>query len=233
MQIGLTSSAPILHRYRIGGIKIEVYDQAHSQAADYVAGELIVDSYGLRRLRFEPGDRVLDIGGHIGLFAIYLGRRHPGVRIDSYEPHPDNFRLFDRNLELNGVSNVHLHPEALSGDGRPLALAGNPTNSGGVSAHSVTLEYARVTGVPSLTLDQIFDRDKIERCRLLKIDCEGAEYESLTAATIWARVEHLCGEFHSNALLESRGYSPDNLRQYCEGHLTPARVNVSSCRMSE
>ena len=159
----------------------EAYDEACSQAADYVAGELIAVSYGLHRLRFAPGDRVVDIGGHIGLFAIYLALRHPGIRIYSYEPHPDNFKLFDRNLALNGITNVRLYPEALSGDGLPITLAGNPANSGGFSAHSATLDHARVSGVSSLTLDRIFDRDRIERCRLLKVDCEGSEYEALMA----------------------------------------------------
>jgi FkbM family methyltransferase len=233
MQIGFMSNAPILHRYKIGGTKVEVYDQAHSQAADYVAGELILDSYGLGGLRFGPGERVLDIGGHIGLFAIYLALRHPGLRIYSYEPHPDNFKLFDRNLALNGVTNVRLYPEALSSDGRPIALACNPTNSGAVSAYSVTLKHARVSGVPSLTLDQMFDRDQIERCSLLKIDCEGSEYEALLATQSWPRVERLCGEFHSNRLLESRGHSPEELRKHCEDRLGPAGVNVSFCRMSE
>jgi FkbM family methyltransferase len=233
MHIAVRSNTPVLHHYRIGGVGFEIYDQPQSQAAEYVAGELIVGTYGLRRLRFEPGDRVLAIGGHIGMFAICLALRNPSLRIDSYEPHPDNFTLFDRNPALNGVTNVRLCPEALSGDSQPITLIGNPTNSGGVTAHSITLNHARITGVPSLTLDRILDRGSIERCRLLKIDCEGSEYEALMTTRSWLRVEHLCGEFHSNRLLESRGHSPELLRRYCEDRLGPAQVSVSFARTSE
>jgi hypothetical protein len=46
-------------------------------------------------------------------------------------------------------------------------------------------------------------------------------------------IERLCGEFHSNRLLESRGYSPHNLLKYCEDHLNPSRVWIEFLAMSE
>lgn len=47
------------------------------------------------------------------------------------------------------------------------------------------------------------------------------------------RIERLCGEFHSNRLLERRGYSPHNLLKYCEDRLTPSRVRIEFTAMSE
>jgi FkbM family methyltransferase len=223
----------VLHSFQIDGNRIQVYDLSGSRAAAYIADELASDCYGLRCLRLLPGDCVLDIGGHIGLFAILLAKRYPGVRIFSYEPHPRNFALFRRNLELNGIDCVTLYPEAVSCDGRLITLAGNPANSGAPTAHSRTLGHARVAGVPSLTLDQMLDRECMERCSLLKIDCEGSEYEALTAAHGWGRVERLCGEFHSNRLLRSRGHSPERLLEYCQDRLGVDNVRVSHCGMSE
>jgi FkbM family methyltransferase len=233
MQLGLLDNAPIRHRYKIAGTGIEVYDDANSVAADYVAGELIVDTYGLRRIKFLPGDSVVDIGGHIGLFAIWLAKRHPGLRIYSYEPHPANRALFDRNLELNGIGNVKLYPEAVSGDNRVMTLACNATKSGGASAYSTTLQYRKIEGIPSLTLDRIFERDDIERCKLLKIDCEGSEYEALSGTAIWPRLEYLCGEFHWNSLLKAQGHSPERLLDQCMKSLDPKRIRVSFHPMSE
>ena len=46
-------------------------------------------------------------------------------------------------------------------------------------------------------------------------------------------IERMCGEFHSNRLLERRGYSPHNLLKYCEDLLTPSRVRVELMAMSE
>jgi FkbM family methyltransferase len=232
-KLRLLTGEPARHRYRIAGTPIEVNDEAGSRASDYVAGELTVDTYGLRRFPFCPGDCVVDIGGHIGLFAIWLAKRHPGLRIYSYEPHPGNRRLFDRNLSLNAVSNVTLYPEAVSGDNRLVSLGGSAINSGAASAHATTLKYGRVEGISSLTLDQIFARHNIERCRLLKIDCEGSEYEALNDTAIWPRLEFLCGEFHLNSLLRSQGHTPDRLLELCTQRLGPGRIKVSFCQMSE
>lgn len=228
---GLSKMTP--HRYAIGRHAIEIYDHDGSCAADYIAAELAGDSYGLRDLPLAPGDNVLDIGGHIGLFAIYLAMQFPGIHIYSYEPHPDNFSLFQTNLARNQITNVRLYPEAVSGDGRRLTLSGNPANSGAPTAHSVTLDHLRVSGIRSMTMDQILERDGVERWSLLKIDCEGSEYEALETMRGWKRVGRLCGEFHSNQLLESRGHSPESLLKYCQDRLGADRVTVSFCGMSE
>ena len=229
----ISETALLLHRYRIHGLNVQVYDFAESQAAYIVAQELAADSYKLRRISFRPGDRVVDIGGHIGLFTITLALRNPFLRIYAFEPHPDNYALFARNLALNRISNVELYPEAISGDGRQLDLRGSATNSGAASAHAATLSHGCVCGIHSLTLDQVFARHGIARCRLLKIDCEGSEYEILSATTVWDRMDHLCGEFHTNDILKSRNCSPQALREDCVQRLGPDRVTVFFCRMSE
>jgi len=229
----ISETALLLHRYRIRGVNVQVYDFAESRAAHFVAQELASDSYKLRRIPFRPDDCVVDIGGHVGLFSITLALRNPFLRIYAYEPHPDNYALFARNLALNRVCNVELYPEAISGDGRRLDLRGSATNSGAASAHAATLSYCCVFGIPSLTLDQVFARHGIARCRLLKIDCEGSEYEILSATTAWDRVDRLCGEFHTNDILKSRNCSPQALREYCAQRLGPDRVTVSFCGMSE
>jgi FkbM family methyltransferase len=223
----------LLHRYRICGVDVQVYDFAESQAAYTVAQELACDSYKLRRIPFRPGDCVVDIGGHLGLFSITLALSNPFLRIYAYEPHPDNCALFERNLALNRVSNVELHSEAISGDGRPLDLRSKATNSGAASAVATTLSDRCAFGIPSLTLDQVFARHGIARCRLLKIDCEGLEYEILSATSVWDRVDRLCGEFHINEFLKGRGCSPQALRKFCAQQLAPDRVTVAFCRMSE
>ncbi len=228
-----SETALFLHHYRILGVDLQVYDFAESQAAYIVAQELACDSYKLRRIPFRPGDCAVDIGGHLGLVSIMLAVRNPFLRIYAYEPHPENHALFARNLALNRISNVELYPEAISGDGRPRDLRGNATNSGAASAVATTLSDRCTFGIPSLTLDQVFARHDIACCRLLKIDCEGLEYEVLSATSIWDRVDRLCGEFHTNEFLRSRNCSPQALSKFCAQRLAPDRVAVSFCRMSE
>ena len=96
-----------LHRFTNHGIPLEILDYEGSYAAGAVAHELDMDDYGLRRISFAPGDVVVDVGGHIGFFSIYLSLCHPGLVIHAFEPFPDNYRLFQRNLELHPAARVH------------------------------------------------------------------------------------------------------------------------------
>lgn len=56
----------------------------------------------------------------------------------------------------------------------------------------------RVSDVEVITLDDVFERFAIERCDLLKLDCEGGEYEILLGArpeTLLC-VRHVALEYH-------------------------------------
>ena len=47
--------------------------------------------------RFRPEDTVLDIGGHVGSFALAASRRGAGM-VHSFEPDADNFAILAHNL---------------------------------------------------------------------------------------------------------------------------------------
>jgi hypothetical protein len=77
--------------FNIKGVDIRAADLPGSISIDTVAWELLHDCYGLDRIDFAPSDVVLDVGAHIGLFAAYVGLRHPDVLIHAFEPFPANF----------------------------------------------------------------------------------------------------------------------------------------------
>jgi precorrin-6B methylase 2 len=55
----------------------------------------------------QPGDRVVDVGAHVGYFTLLAARLcGPNGRVFAFEPHPDNFRLLERNIRENGAENV-------------------------------------------------------------------------------------------------------------------------------
>src|SRR5262249_44449168 len=163
-------------RYEIDGISLLAYDEAGSQAANRVAWELRADHYRLRQMKFDEGDVVVDIGAHIGLFSIYLGKRWPALKVFAFEPFPTNFSNCAENLRLNAVTNVVMSSKAITTDQRLLSMATDPRNSGGASAFVRTFESnGIVSDIASITLDMVFSVNEIERCKLLKIDCEGME----------------------------------------------------------
>ena len=199
---------------RIGDCVLDIEDHAQGAVAKIVMHE-VADSYRLDGFTARDGDVILDIGAHVGIVSIYLAKRWPGARIYAFEPVWANFDKLERNIKANAVTNVRTFQLAVSGNGRYLRLRGDLTqNSGGISAYAGGNGRARK--VASVTLEQIFTNLRIDRCRLLKIDCEGAEYEILEAAgDLLQRVDCLVGEFHINARMELMGYSPQALLSLC------------------
>ena len=128
----------------------------------------------------EANSVVLDIGAHVGAFAASAARSASGVTVYAFEPSPENFALLSNNMARNGLSNVRLTQSAVSGGGgvRQLHVADSPAE---YSLHIVKPGATQLP-VSSVTLTEIIETNGIKTIDLLKLDCEGAEYEILEAA---------------------------------------------------
>jgi FkbM family methyltransferase len=118
-----------------------------------------------------PGDRAVDVGGHLGIYSVALARRvRPSGTVVVFEPDEDNARLLRRNLALNSVAPFVTHrPNAL---GRTRGFA---RFTGGVSQ----ISRVDATGEREVAMSRLDDEFPIERVDLLKIDVEGYELEVL------------------------------------------------------
>lgn len=52
---------------------------------------------------FTPADTFWDVGGHVGMYCIYAAKRHPGLRVFSFEPGAGSYLELVGNLHENGV----------------------------------------------------------------------------------------------------------------------------------
>lgn len=172
-----------------------------------------------------PNDTVIDIGANIGVFAFYAATRASNVKVHSYEPFPKNAEYFEQNLEKSSLPTVSLHKFAVAGETgeRVLhideawikhSLSESPSDENGIS-------------VRCLSLDEVLEN--IDKCDMLKLDCEGSEYEILFSSSpeTLGKIKRIVGEFHEldkqkkngNGLkrfLEENGFKIDVFR-YLEG----------------
>jgi FkbM family methyltransferase len=156
---------------------------------------VIHDEYALPALGQD--DLIVDIGAHTGSFALAAMRRGAG-RVVCCEPSPDNFSLLRHNLGPFGDRVTLLQCAVWRSDvpaGR-LRLC-NPVderNTGAVQAWADG-DGVEVEAVP---FDDLLAGLTAagRRVRLLKLDCEGAEWPILFTTRRLAAVDEMCGEYH-------------------------------------
>jgi len=142
-------------------------------------------------------DIVVDIGGNIGAFAIFAARR--AAHVVSVEPDRDNLRLFYENLHLNRVLNVSVCEGAVSGCSGQVSFF--KSRDGGTFHTTVAdrLPDAESLPVPAISLADLWSKYQIQRCDLLKIDCEGAEFEIIRNASldVLRTIRQVAMEYHT------------------------------------
>jgi FkbM family methyltransferase len=186
----------------------------------------------LRRIYSPPGyeigsgETIIDIGANIGVFATFAATQAPEVRVFSYEPFPENVEYLRNNVDKSGLTNVKVFQQAVSGDTGVRYLQ---VNSANWIVHSLFGESTTTEpGLPidSVSFDDIMIKEGIESCDLLKLDCEGSEYEILQRCNpdTLSRVHRIVGEFHEGPhihgtgeglcrFLESRSFRIDNFKR--------------------
>ena len=149
------------------------------------------------------GWTVCDIGGGIGDFTIFVASLNPQNVVYSFEPTPDSFKVLQENLKLNQIENAQAFPQAIWSEDGQIVIDTTVGEPGQFTSKEIGANKQVDSGkviVPSITLAQAFEATGIALCNLLKIDCEGAEYEILfnTPAEILNRVERIIMEYHDN-----------------------------------
>ena len=222
----------------VDGLPMTMADVGTSAVRELVRQDLKDDIYGLRRIPWETGARVIDIGANIGMVSIYLALLHPDIKIFALEPMPENFDSLVANIRLNHVQDV-VQPSnsAVTCDGRQFEMIAHlASNTGGATGflRDMNLPEHQKALVESTTLRDIFRYCVPDRCRLLKIDCEGAEHEIIkSAGELLESVDYLSAELHINSRLESMGFSIEGtmeiLRRFIpEDHLKIHTVHMAS-----
>jgi FkbM family methyltransferase len=140
--------------------------------------------YDVPKVPVRPGDIVLDVGANQGFFTCYAA--HRGARVYAFEPFPQSFDTLLENVRANGFEkNVVARACALAGKNGTADLIYSDRLGGGMNTISFTfgqnnqLDPRHQITVPCYTLPQIIMELSLDKIRLCKLDCEGAELEIL------------------------------------------------------
>ena len=139
-------------------------------------------------------DVVLDIGAHIGLFALYSSQFCKNGKIYCFEPIKENFEMLKENIELNGINNIIAINAAVSDSNGTVTIYLNDDAAG----HSMHVVGTKSVQAESISLQKIIDDNNITQCDFLKLDCEGEEYDIIGSlpANYFDKIKKMCIQYH-------------------------------------
>ena len=130
--------------------------------------------------RLNPGDRVLDIGAHVGGHTVFMAKV-AGLQVDSFEPCDLMYGKLVENIQLNGIGDLvtphHMAVGARAGKGHSEMLS--ETNLG------FTKFRVGDGDVPVNSIDNMCFSD----ITAMKIDVEGMEMPVLCGAAEMLRTQ--------------------------------------------
>jgi FkbM family methyltransferase len=154
----------------------------------------MINEYEIEKFKIKKDDIMIDVGAHIGLFSLLASKSCFAGKIFSYEPINENFEMLMQNIKSNKLKNIFPFNLAVSKNTSNVKLFLDKDES----AHSIFQKNTSYVTVESISLQKIFDDNDINFCKILKLDCEGAEYEIIDSLPdkYFEKIQNMIIEYH-------------------------------------
>jgi FkbM family methyltransferase len=142
---------------------------------------------------------ILDIGSNIGTSILYFHEQFPAAKIYGFEPHPDTFRVLQKNV--GAIPSVEIFNYALGAIDQKISLSFDGADFSGFGAKDATsspLGTITTAECEAKHAGEVMKHLGLDRVDLIKIDCEGAEYDVLSSLPeeMLRQCKWISGEMH-------------------------------------
>jgi FkbM family methyltransferase len=155
----------------------------------------LLGDYEVEGLDWDSARVIVDAGANIGTASLWFAGRAPRARILAIEPGPTALAQLRRNLADNGLeSRVDVVAAGLGGKNGKAFLQETPSS---VLSHVV--EYPEgAQEIELRRLEEILDENGLDEVDVLKLDCEGSEFDILLSSSpaTLRRIGAIVGEWH-------------------------------------
>jgi FkbM family methyltransferase len=169
---------------------------------------------------------IIDIGAAIGEFSLYAAANDPGARIIAYEPFPESVEIFKKNLEMNGISTIKIIPKAVWKTTTRLELDISLQEPLQITSGVTEISTDKSIRVEAVSLADVLRSNKLSSVDLVKLDCEGAEFDILLGSrpeTVKA-FKRIVMEYHDGA--DGRHHAQLESHLQSLGYRVTSRENV-------
>lgn len=165
--------------------------------------------------KIETSDIVIDIGAHIGSFSLLASEYVKKGKVYAYEPFGITYNYLKRNVELNNKENILIFSKAVGKKTKDSELYVNNLNLAETSLYKKT---DTKQPIKVITLSKVFKDNKLTHCDVLKLDCEGAEYDILfSSKSLLPKIKRIILEAHEPKYFNlPEDYTPEKLIKYLE-----------------
>lgn len=129
------------------------------------------------------GSTFLDAGANIGVMSLVAAKAvGSDGRVISFEPHPNTRSILEKNISLNGFSQIEIQAVGLGSGKSSGTLFSEEKNRGGSSLMDYDENEEHGAEIQIVSLDSLVDELNLNQLDLIKIDIEGWEFEMLKGA---------------------------------------------------
>lgn len=120
----------------------------------------------------KPDSIVLDIGAHIGYYSLIAARCCPEGKVFAFEPGPDNYEILQRNIHINGYTNIiPIRKAVYSKTGKRQFFLAESSDSHGLYPHPLSPTKSTCF-IECITIDEFLAGQTVD---VIKMDIEGGE----------------------------------------------------------
>lgn len=160
--------------------------------------EMFFDKPYIRHVNLSANPIIVDIGGYIGDFSIYAAKYLNADRVIVYEPTAENFRILKQNIQSNAFEDRIIAVNKAVSNSAEIMLNVEIQESNEVHASGYWYPDAEHRKIPSITLSDVLAEHQLNSVDLLKVDCEGGEYDIFPAVTdeTFSSIRNIVFEYH-------------------------------------
>src|SRR5438067_3736185 len=148
---------------------------------------------------------ILDIGSNIGASILFFHEQFPAARIYGFEPHPETFRVLQKNV--GSLPSVEVFNYGLGAADANMSVPFDGADFSRFMSEDKTADWSGPLTPTACQLKHAGDVVRnlgVTRVDLIKIDCEGVEYAVLTALPpdLLRQCKWIVGEMHDETAFQ-------------------------------